>query len=135
MIANGIMAGIGKIKNAISTVTQTIRDFLPHSPAKTGPLKDLHKIKIMETVASTIKPAPLIAAMNKSLAFFTTGSNMGVQKAQSFSRAPIIITYSPTVSISGNQNKDDFIALLKKHKEEIVSIIKKEIERKERLAY
>jgi len=135
MIANGIMAGIGKIKNAISTVTQTIRDFLPHSPAKTGPLKDLHKIKIMETVASTIKPAPLISAMNKSLAFFTSGSNMAVQKAQSFSRSPIIITYSPTVSISGNQNKDDFIALLKKHKEEIVSIIKKEIERKERLAY
>ncbi len=67
MLAEGIMRGIAKVKECIAKVSQVIRDHLPHSPAKTGPLKDLHKVKIVETVASTIKPLPLKNAMNKSL--------------------------------------------------------------------
>ena len=37
--------------------------------------------------------------------------------------------------MSGNQSKEEFITLLKRHKDEIVSIIRKERERQERLAY
>ncbi len=56
MLAEGIMSGLAKVKNCIVKVAQVIRDHLPHSPAKTGPLKDLNKVKIVETIASTIKP-------------------------------------------------------------------------------
>ena len=135
MIANGILSGVGKIKNAISTVTQTIRDFLPHSPAKTGPLKDLNKIKIIETIAATLKPLPLMSAMNKSLSFFTNKMSTGLKNYALSSSAPIVINYSPTITMSGNQSKEEFITLLKRHKDEIVSIIRKERERQERLAY
>jgi hypothetical protein len=32
---------------------------LPHSPAKKGPLRDLHRVRLVETLAETVKAAPL----------------------------------------------------------------------------
>ena len=37
-LVQGILSGLGQVKNAIGSVAQTIADHLPHSPAKTGPL-------------------------------------------------------------------------------------------------
>ncbi len=135
MLAEGIMRGIAKVKDCIAKVSQVIRDHLPHSPAKTGPLKDLHKVKIVETVASTIKPLPLKNAMNKSLSFFTSGANAVVRGANSAMSAPITIHYSPTITCTGNTTKDEFKEMLNKHKEEILKIFRQEYERKLRVAY
>lgn len=57
-------AGFAKVKECIVKVAQVIRDHLPHSPAKMGLLKDLNKVEIVETIASTIRPLPLQNAMN-----------------------------------------------------------------------
>lgn len=135
MLAEGIMRGIAKVKDCIAKVSQVIRDHLPHSPAKTGPLKDLHKVKIVETVASTIKPLPLKNAMNKSLSFFTSGANAVVRGVNSAMPAPITIHYSPTITCNGNTTKDEFKEMLNKHKEEILKIFRQEYERKLRVAY
>lgn len=135
MLAEGIMSGLAKVKGCISKVAQVIRDHLPHSPAKTGPLKDLHKVKIVETIASTIKPLPLMTAMNKSLGFFSGGLKTQVARAGKTTSPPIVITYNPTITISGSESKEEFLKMLKKHKDEVVNIIKREFERKERVAY
>ena len=134
MLAEGIMKGLAKVKDCIAKVSQVIRDHLPHSPAKTGPLKDLHKVKIVETIASTIKPLPLKNAMNKSLSFFNSGLNSNIRAANSAS-APITIHYNPTITCTGNTTKDEFKEMLKKHKDEIVRIFKQEYERQLRVAY
>ena len=55
MLAGGILSKIGKTKDAIGKHAQIIRDHLPHSPAKTGPLKDLNKVKIIETIRCMLK--------------------------------------------------------------------------------
>ena len=135
MLAEGIMSGLAKVKGCISKVTQVIRDHLPHSPAKTGPLKDLHKVKIVETIASTIKPLPLMTAMNKSLGFFSGGLKANSARAGRTASPSIVITYNPTITISGSESKEEFLKMLKKHKDEVVNIIKREFERKERVAY
>lgn len=135
MLAEGIMSGLAKVKGCISKVAQVIRDHLPHSPAKTGPLKDLHKVKIVETIASTIKPLPLMTAMNKSLSFFSGGLKANVARGGRTTSPSIVITYNPTITISGSESKEEFLKLLKKHKDEVVNIIKREFERKERVAY
>lgn len=157
MLASGIMSGLAKVKGCIAKVAQVIRDHLPHSPAKTGPLKDLHKVKIIETIASTLKPLPLQNAMNKTLGVFSGESSWlaalnghvakllqpsaanplkahtrGVNKSAS---PTFVITYNPTITISGSESKDEFLKMLKKHKDEVVNIIKREFERKERVAY
>lgn len=50
-IADGIRGAISKVTNAISNVTSKIRDFLPFSPAKEGPLKDLDKLNFGGTIS------------------------------------------------------------------------------------
>lgn len=134
MLAEGIMRGLAKVKDGIAKVSQVIRDHLPHSPAKTGPLKDLHKVKIVETIASTMKPLPLKNAMNKSLSFFNSGFNSNVRGVNSAS-APITIHYNPTITCTGTTTKDEFKEMLNKHKEEILKIFRQEYERKLRVAY
>ncbi len=134
MLAEGIMKGIAKVKDCIAKVSQVIRDHLPHSPAKTGPLKDLHKVKIVETIASTIKPLPLQNAMNKSLSFFKNGAN-AVARGVNSTITPITIHYSPTITCTGSTTKDEFKEMLKKHKDEILKIFKQEYERQLRVAY
>ncbi|MBR5554867.1 phage tail tape measure protein [bacterium] len=134
MLAGGILSKIGKTKEAIGKHAQIIRDHLPHSPAKTGPLKDLNKVKIVETIASTIKPFPLMAAMYKSLGFVSSGLKGNVRGVKN-ANSTFTITYSPTITMPSGASKDDFSNLLKQHKDEVVAIIKRELERKERLAY
>lgn len=136
MLAEGIMSGLAKVKNCIVKVAQVIRDHLPHSPAKTGPLKDLNKVKIVETIASTIKPMPLKNAMTKTLSFMTNRTlNVSKGKIGTSSGASFVVQYNPTITISGTESKEEFVKLLKRHKDEVVNIMKREFERKERLAY
>ena len=80
MLSNGILSTVNKTRDAIGKHAQIIRDHLPHSPAKSGPLKDLHKVKIIETVASTMKPQPLVSAMNKTLEVIARPSFKAIPK-------------------------------------------------------
>jgi TP901 family phage tail tape measure protein len=61
----GMMSKISKPIEAIKGIAQRIRNFLPFSPAREGPFKDLHRIRIIETIAETIKPAPMLTAMGR----------------------------------------------------------------------
>ena len=135
MLANGILSKLGKTKEAIGKHAQIIRDHLPHSPAKVGPLKDLNKLKIVETIASAMKPAPLIKAMNKSLGLMTTGIGVNKNKLGIGGGTQLVITYSPTITMPNGTTKEEFSQLLKKHKDEVVAIFRRELERKERVAY
>lgn len=66
-IWNGIKSKWGEFIAWWAKQIQKIRDYLPFSPAKTGPLRDIHRIRLMETIAMSIKPAPLLNAMDSSL--------------------------------------------------------------------
>lgn len=61
-LAAGIRAGAGAAVAAVQGVTQQMRDYLPHSPAKVGPLSDLDKIRFSETLAGAVRPGPAVAA-------------------------------------------------------------------------
>lgn len=135
MIAQGILSGVHKVTDAIKKVTQSIRDHLPHSPAKTGPLKDLHKIKISETIATAIKPKPISSAISNALNINSYGLKPNVRGG--FSGGSTVVNYNPTITINGGSNKsnDDFALMLKTHKDEILRIFRQENERQMRLAY
>lgn len=132
MLAQGILSGLAKVTNCIEKVAQVIRDHLPHSPAKTGPLKDLHKVKIIETIASTIKPLPLQTAMAKTLNTFSGGFRLSSNNTPA---SPVVINYNPTINCNGNTTKDEFKEMLKKHKDEILKIFRDEQDRRLRTAY
>jgi len=60
---DGMKKAINKPVELMKGLAQRLRNFLPFSPAKEGPLKDIHRIKLVETIASTMKPQPMVAAM------------------------------------------------------------------------
>lgn len=135
MLAKGIRSKKKDTEGAINEHAQIIRDHLPHSPAKVGPLKDLNKLKIIETIVSTMKPAPLVNAMNKTMGLMVGGMKVGVGRVGVGGGTSFIIHYSPSINMPGGTTKDEFSRLLKQHKDEVVSLFKRELERKERLAY
>jgi len=132
----GMLSKTVNTQKAIGKHAQIIRDHLPHSPAKMGPLKDLHKIKLIETIAATIKPAPLFAAMNKALSFKPSPVSMANSR-QGISGGTVSIHYNPNVSINGAspQAKEEFSLMLKQHSSEIERIVKNAQARNMRLAY
>jgi hypothetical protein len=59
----GIEALAMKPIEAMKSIVQKIRNLLPFSPAKEGPLRDIHRIKLIETIASGLNPDPLFTRM------------------------------------------------------------------------
>src|SRR5699024_8692582 len=70
-IANGITGAIDKVTDAIGNVAQKARDYLPFSPPKTGPLKDIMDVKWGDTIGAGIKKgeSDVAKAMEDVLAF------------------------------------------------------------------
>ncbi|MBX0312794.1 MAG: phage tail tape measure protein [Sulfurihydrogenibium sp.] len=66
-LVDGIKSVANKPVEVMRSIVQKIRNLLPFSPAKEGPLRDLHRIKLIETIADTIKPSPLIERMQNVL--------------------------------------------------------------------
>nr|WP_295875676.1 hypothetical protein [uncultured Chitinophaga sp.] len=58
-IARGIWAVSTAPLKGIMWIVKKIRNHLPFSPAKEGPLRDIHRIKLIETIAQGINPKPL----------------------------------------------------------------------------
>jgi len=64
-LAEGIRAGAAQAIEATRETVQAMRDHLPHSPAKVGPLSDLDRVRFSETVAGAVRPAPAVAAVHR----------------------------------------------------------------------
>lgn len=69
MLADGIKGAVGKVTGAISNVVGKVRDFLPFSPAKVGPLDDIDHLNFHGPMVDSIKRGTryVQGAMNKML--------------------------------------------------------------------
>jgi TP901 family phage tail tape measure protein len=54
---NGIKAMIGKAASAAASVAKAVRNFFPFSPAKVGPLKDIHKMNFAGPILKSLGSA------------------------------------------------------------------------------
>jgi len=63
----GIKSLANKPVEEFKNIVQRIRNLLPFSPAKEGPLRDIHRIKLIETIAETVKPDPLQEKLKSAL--------------------------------------------------------------------
>jgi TP901 family phage tail tape measure protein len=133
-IWKGIKAYFSFPLKAIKMLVQKIRDHLPFSPAKIGPLRDINKIKISETIAATITPKPINTAMTGALqpVVGTTGSG------SNYGGGGVNINFSPTINIAGpatEENKAEFMDMLRKYSREFVQMMKEEMNIQDRLNY
>lgn len=83
-IANGIRSAVHTVESAISSVTSKIRRFLPFSPAKEGPLRDLNKLNFGGTISEGIYNGK--KAVTRAMDYLTTFpqlDNIGTLSMQS----------------------------------------------------
>lgn len=129
-IGNGIKSMIMWPVHMVEKMVQKIRNFLPFSPAKVGPLKDIHKIKLVETIAASINSKPLISAMRG-----VTG-DVANYRPQAIARTTaggaVHINYAPTIT---GGSKTDIAALLKQHSKDLMNQINEEMRKRDRTKF
>ena len=67
-LAAGMRARAQVVVDQIRATMQQVRNHLPSSPAKVGPLSDIHRLKFGETIAASIKADPMVRAMRTAAA-------------------------------------------------------------------
>lgn len=120
---NGIKSLAMKPVEAIQDIVGKMRDYLPFSPAKVGPFRDLHKVKIVETIAATIKAAPLVNAMQ---AVTTKTAQQGFSGGISgrSTGGSLVLNYAPVINMGVGGDKNDLLAALRQHKDEVLRWIR-----------
>jgi TP901 family phage tail tape measure protein len=126
----GIESLAMKPVEAMKNIVQKIRNLLPFSPAKEGPLADLHKIKLIETLTEGINSAPLIYAMTKALEpvraitqpLFSPTLRLPVPAIPGASASPISIHITQNITLQHG-------SISEKEKEAIAIDLKRAIER------
>ena len=107
-IKEGIKRKWDAFKGWFKEKIQGIRDFLPFSPAKTGPLRDIHRLKLVETIAATIKPGPLVSAMDRTLGTLAARSGASaLAPMRGGGGGGMTIHYNPTITVSGSATQAD----------------------------
>lgn len=120
-LTDGMLAKIKKPVEVIDKLAKRIRGFWPFSPAKEGALRDIHKVRLVETIAEGIKPQPMVTAMKAATAatMIAAAPAMGMaQPADSTSRPAvaslarpvsadqgsggITIHFAPQITVQGN---------------------------------
>ncbi len=112
----------------IKDIAQKIRNFLPFSPAKEGPLKDLHKtgFKLIQTIATSITPIPLIKALSNAL-------NVAIPKTAAVApvKAPLtapaltINVYLGSITINGSVSRAEADRIVAELETQIRKIMEK----------
>jgi TP901 family phage tail tape measure protein len=129
-IWEGIRAFAAKPVEAIKDIVSKIRNFLPFSPAREGALRDIHRIRLVETIADTLKPGPLVKAMRTTTAAamiaVTPMAAKTLPKANARTGGTGGLNYSPTIHINGGGPgaEANFRKILQEHSRDIFRIVK-----------
>ena len=134
-IWEGIKSFASKPVEAIKNIVKKVRDFLPFSPAKEGPLRDIHRVRLVETIAESVKPGPLVRAMRVTTAAAMLAVSPTAGKALGKTRGAGNggnYTYSPNITVQGGSPsaKQDLMQVLREHSREFYQMVKNE-ERKQ----
>ncbi len=132
-IASGIWSAITFPQHAMEAVVTKIRAYLPFSPAHEGPLRNLNQMRLVETMAETIRPGPALAAIRRTAAAIAIAAPMTIAPAiPAMARASggaggggIVIQVRQEIRIDGAAAGDaqKLLATLRAHGEELADII------------
>lgn len=152
-IAQGITDKVLLIKKVMGDVADKIRSYLPFSPAKEGALRDIHRVKLIETIAQGIKADAVLDKMRMvtervrkvwddgtSGLGIDTGNvlaNVGMRAAGggnvSVQSAPV--QFNLTVNLNGSATKQDAERLGGMMQSEFEKMMDRYLRNKERVSY
>jgi hypothetical protein len=133
-IGEGIMAGAFHLLGPLGSVAKLIMDHFPHSPARLGPLRALHRVRIVEELSRSIQPAPALIAMRRAASALAIAAPVMLSPMMSApamagsangARGGITIQVHQEIRIDGAIAGDDrkLMATLRHHSEELAQII------------
>lgn len=137
-IWNGMKNSWNKVVQWFKDGLQGLRDMLPFSPAKRGPLRDIHRLKLVETIASNIKPGPMVKAMKTATSAVRAAVPNGTGLTPSMSGVGgggITINFQPQVTLGMGANpamKTDFLSMLRDYQPELLRMVEDAIQRRDR---
>ncbi len=132
-IGEGLLysSGLGEVAFAARKVAGLISDhFAGHSPPPLGPLHDIGRIRIVESIAERIKPGPMLSAVGRTAAVIAMAAPMmGAGPAMA---GGITIIDNSRITIGAGADSDAFIKALREHRYELVQEVRREVTRRER---
>jgi TP901 family phage tail tape measure protein len=118
---------------------EKIRGLFPSSPAKYGPLRDLHKTDIFGQVARGINPAPLQMALTGGInaAVNTNAGPTPIANSYSSQGGTSNVTFAPVINMSstGAGTREDIIAALKQYEGDFLRFLQNANRKQMRAAY
>jgi hypothetical protein len=139
-LGSGILSAITAPARAISHVADVIRAHLPFSPAKLGPLRDLHRLRIVQTIAETMKPTPVLHAIRRVAAAAMIAAPILATPIAAAAAGPAAmgasagvtshgITINHSVVINGTSlSKEELVAAMRQASRELKKILDDEVE-------
>jgi hypothetical protein len=104
--AKGIASGVMWPVHAMENVVTRMRSYLPWSPGRVAPLQDFDRVRIVETIAQAIQPAPMLAAIRRVVAVAAVampmmigGAAMPAAGAISSPAGAVVLNYAPHVEV------------------------------------
>jgi hypothetical protein len=144
-IWEGMMGAASKPVEAIKSIVAKVRRFLPFSPAKEGPLRDIHRIRLVETIAGSIKADPLVSAMRNVMGQAVGALGLAAAPMAAAAGVPVLhptqpplrieLTYAPTIKIDGAAPANleaQLRELLAKDRDEMLRQLQRAMETRER---
>jgi TP901 family phage tail tape measure protein len=134
-LGKGIWSAITYPQHAIEAVVNKIRAYLPFSPTKEGPLRSLHRVRIVEELSRSIQPGPALSAIRRTAAAVAIAAPVMLSPMMSgpamasasggASGGGITIQVHQEIHIDGATAGDDqkLMATLRHHSEELAQII------------
>jgi TP901 family phage tail tape measure protein len=138
-LADGIWRSIKLVAAPINAVAGKLMAYMPHSPAKEGPLRSLHRVRIVEELSRAIQPGPALIAMRRTAAAVAIAAPMMLSPMMSApamagssggaSGGGITIQVHQEIHIDGAIAGDDhkLMATLRHHSEELAQIIDRQL--------
>jgi len=144
----GITSLASKPVEALRAMAQKMRNLLPFSPAKDGPFRDLHRIRLVETIAEAIRPAPMVRAMAGVVGAAAEAIRpapmvramagvVGAAAGAVSGGGGVHVTYSPTIHLAGASSavKEDLMGVLRSHNDELLRMVEDAMRKRDRVRF
>ena len=130
---SGIESKASDLYHTVEKIFTKVRAYLPFSPAKEGPLRDLHRIRFTETIAQAMRPAPMVAAVARVASVAALAGPM--MMAGAGAGGGVVINVNQTISIGAGADVRGFRAELRRHAKDIGEIVTQAMEQRRRTEF
>jgi Phage-related minor tail protein len=134
-IGEGLLSGIAYLTGPLGVVGKYIIDhFKGHSPPPLGPLHQLNQLRIVETIAATMRPAAIIPGVRNVAGVIANGMTPGMRMAGAGAGGGTVVNVNVTYHVNASSS-EEFASVARRHADTLTRIIRDKLAREARLKF